>query len=162
MARQTTESSFDELTRGLASGSISRGRALRLMGAALVGGTLGSLGISEVAAAPRGCKRDGKKCKKDKQCCGGNCVNGTCAACPAGRVLLSNGTCALPCGRPGDPLCPACVEHHCEPDPGSEAFCVGARVGPCPPSDCPTGLCPPGGGCSTGQICRDGVCFVAC
>ena len=40
MARGTTESSFDELTRGLASGNITRGKAIRLMGAALVGGTL--------------------------------------------------------------------------------------------------------------------------
>jgi hypothetical protein len=29
------ESFFDDLTRGLASGTLSRGRALRLMGAAL-------------------------------------------------------------------------------------------------------------------------------
>ena len=38
MSPETAELSFDELTRGLASGSISRGKALRLMGAALVGG----------------------------------------------------------------------------------------------------------------------------
>jgi hypothetical protein len=42
MATETTESSFDELTRGLASGTLSRGRALKLMGAALLGGTLAS------------------------------------------------------------------------------------------------------------------------
>ena len=42
MARETTESSFDELAIGLSSGTLSRGKALRLMGAALVGGTLGS------------------------------------------------------------------------------------------------------------------------
>jgi hypothetical protein len=62
VSQQTTNHSFDELTRGLASGSISRGRALRLMGAALVGGTLTSLGLGGVAAAdPPGCKRNGKK-----------------------------------------------------------------------------------------------------
>jgi hypothetical protein len=33
MSPVAREHSFDELTRGLASGSISRGRALRLMGA---------------------------------------------------------------------------------------------------------------------------------
>jgi hypothetical protein len=37
MAREMTESSFDELARGLASGSISQGRALKLIGAALLG-----------------------------------------------------------------------------------------------------------------------------
>jgi hypothetical protein len=71
---------FDELASGLASGSISRGRALRLMGAALVGGTLASLGIGEAAADPPGCKRNGKKCTRDTQCCSGNCEGGTCAA----------------------------------------------------------------------------------
>ena len=80
MSPEARERSFDELARGLASGSISRGRALRLMGAALVGGALGSVGIGEAAAAPIGCKAEGKKCKKNTQCCSGNCAGGTCAA----------------------------------------------------------------------------------
>jgi len=41
------------LARGLADGSITRGKALRLMGAALAGGALGSLGIREAAGDPR-------------------------------------------------------------------------------------------------------------
>jgi hypothetical protein len=62
------ESSLDELARGLASVTLSRAKALRLMGAALVGGTLASLvGIGEAAAAPPGCKRNGKRCEKDEQ-----------------------------------------------------------------------------------------------
>jgi hypothetical protein len=96
MSPVAREHSFDELTRGMASGSISRGKALRLMGAALVGGTLGSLGMREAAADPPGCKRAGKACKKNSQCCSGNCVNaptGTCAACPSGQVLCNNGSC---------------------------------------------------------------------
>jgi hypothetical protein len=40
MARQTTESSFDELTRGLASGGVSRREALKWLGATLLGGAL--------------------------------------------------------------------------------------------------------------------------
>ena len=78
MARGTTESSFDELASGLASGSLTRGKALRLMGAALLGGTLASVGMGEASADPPGCKRNGKKCKKDTQCCSGACVGGTC------------------------------------------------------------------------------------
>jgi hypothetical protein len=39
----TGEHSFDELARELASGTISRRNALRLMGAALVGGALASI-----------------------------------------------------------------------------------------------------------------------
>ena len=40
MARE--DGFFDDLARGLADGSLTRGKALRLMGAALVGGTLAS------------------------------------------------------------------------------------------------------------------------
>ena len=77
MARE--EGFFDELARGLADGSLTRGKALRLMGAALVGGTLGSLGIGEAGADPPGCKRIGKHCTRDPQCCGSLvCVSGTC------------------------------------------------------------------------------------
>jgi hypothetical protein len=77
MARE--EGFFDDLARGLADGSLSRGKALRLMGAALVGGTLGSLGIGEASADRPGCKRLGKNCTRDPQCCGSLlCVSGTC------------------------------------------------------------------------------------
>jgi hypothetical protein len=79
MSPEARERSFDALATGLASGSISRGRALKLIGAALVGSTLASLGIGEAAADPPGCKRTGKVCTKDKVCCSRNCSNGTCA-----------------------------------------------------------------------------------
>src|SRR3954454_9839196 len=48
MARE--DGFFDDLARGLADGSVTRGKALRLMGAALVGGALGSVGIGEAAS----------------------------------------------------------------------------------------------------------------
>ena len=77
MARE--EGFFDELARGLADGTLSRGKALRLMGAALVGGTLASLGIREAAGDPPGCKREGKHCTRTDQCCGSLvCLSGTC------------------------------------------------------------------------------------
>src|SRR5688500_2504247 len=101
MSPEARERSFDELTRGLASGTLSRRRALRLMGAALVGGTLASLGIGEAAADPPGCKRKGKNCKRDTQCCSGVCSNGTCATCPADRVLI-NDTCVKICAGSED------------------------------------------------------------
>lgn len=184
MPPQARDHSFDELTRGLASGSISRGKALRLMGAALVGGALASVGIGEASADD--CKRNGKRCKKDKQCCSGNCEGGTCAdapptcgsinapcngntdccsgrcasgvcaePCPSGRVLLSNGTCALACGSATDPPCPDCSGEgmpSCNPAVAGGAFCSGDRVG----------SCGPGGSCPTGQFCAAGTCFVAC
>ncbi len=44
------ERAFDDLTRALANGRISRGRALRVFGAALVGGVLASVpGIGRLA-----------------------------------------------------------------------------------------------------------------
>jgi len=43
MTEEQRESSFDALAKGMASGSVSRGKALRLMGAALIGGTLAAV-----------------------------------------------------------------------------------------------------------------------
>src|SRR5215218_9172295 len=184
MARE--EGFFDELARGLADGSITRGKALRLMGAALVGGTLGSLGIREASADRPGCKRIGKNCTRTDQCCGslvclsgtcqtptttttetptttttetptttttetptttttpmcipnggtctaggtpccsGNCSNGTCA-CPAGRTLLANGTCALVCTS--NAVCPACgTSQICGQDISGPAICTNDTV----------------------------------
>jgi hypothetical protein len=43
MATQTTQSSLDELAKGLASGTLSRGKAIRWMGGALLGAALASV-----------------------------------------------------------------------------------------------------------------------
>src|SRR5918994_1538693 len=95
MSPEAREHSFDELTRGLASGSISRGKALRLMGAALVGGTLASLGIDgEAGGAPPGCKWEGKNCTRTVQCCGSLvCPSGTCTPCLTTGTCSTNGQC---------------------------------------------------------------------
>ena len=183
MNQQTTNRSFDALTRGLASGSISRGKALKLMGAALVGGTLASVGIGE-ASADELCKPEGKKCRKDKQCCSGDCEGGKCAAactsdggscgsngqccsgrcasgacaeaCPSDRVLLSNGTCVLPCTN-GCPACAGTGFAFCarEIESGTQ-FCSGGIGDSCATTnDCPTGeVCVSGG--------TPGRCLVAC
>ena len=100
MGTGTTERSFDELARGLASGKLSRGKALRLMGAALVGGTLASVpGIALAAPKPR---PDGRKCKANSQCQSGNCSGGTCAA-----ACVSDGD---PCNSPGQCCSAYCSE----------------------------------------------------
>ena len=91
MSPEARERSFDELARGLANGNISRGKALRLMGAALLGSALGSLGIGGVAAADELCKPEGKKCRKNAQCCSGNCSSrGTCVGRGVGCVPLGS------------------------------------------------------------------------
>ena len=159
MSQETSNRTFDDLARGLASDSISRGRALRLMGAAVVGGALASVGIGEAAADPLGCKRNGKKCKRNEQCCSRSCVNGTCAnrptaePCASGRVLLSNGTCAIPCGGPA--ACTACGNRLgavCFGTVSEGSFCGGRVVGKCGPD----------GSCPTGQFCNFDECVVAC
>jgi hypothetical protein len=161
MSPEARDHSFDELTRGLASGSISRGKALRLMGAALVGGALASVGIGEASADD--CKRNGKRCKKDKQCCSGNCEGGTCAAactsnsgsCTSGSECCSgnckSGTCVESCIPPNaitcdgtDPdTCPGGINRGCtcsrEASGGAYCATVGTNT-PCTTScDCPTG-----------------------
>jgi hypothetical protein len=142
--------SLDELAKGLATGTLSRGKALRLMGAALVGGALGSVGIGEAAAAPIGCKRDGKKCKNGNQCCSLNCSGGICVSCPPGQELCNNGSCASTSCSQGhifDPFTCACIPQ-CIPDCPSSCFCIDLADGSdqvC--GDCFTGPCftPPGG-----------------
>ena len=136
MSQDTSNHSFDELTRGLASGSISRGRALRLMGAALVGGTLGSLG--GVAAADDECKPLNKKCRKNHQCCSGNCdtTSRTCACQSNGGPCASNSQCCS--GNCAGGTCAAACLPDCEPCTEGSQCCGGA----CVKFDVqPTGLC---------------------
>src|SRR5215212_430252 len=105
MARE--EGFFDELARGLADGSLTRGKALRLMGAALVGGTLGSLGIGEAGADPPGCKRNGKHCTRNDQCCGNLvCVSGTCQEAQT-TTTPTTSTSTTPMCQPIDGTCSA-------------------------------------------------------
>ena len=114
MSQQTSNHSFDELASGLASGTLSRGKALKLMGAALLGGTLASLGIREAAAAPR------IKCTSDADCPSG----GTCVSKGGNRFCACGfSTCVTKCGKcagfpikdficvnaPGCPATYACV-----------------------------------------------------
>jgi Stigma-specific protein, Stig1 len=130
MARDARAHSLDELAKGLASGTLSRGRALRLLGAALLGGTLGSLGIGEAVAdqdrCPQGQTRCGERCVdlktnerhcgscrnrcgSNQTCCKGRCVNlktnerhcGSCSnRCPEGSECVG-GVCQGSCAQQG-------------------------------------------------------------
>jgi Dictyostelium (slime mold) repeat len=142
---QTTNHSFDELARGLASGSISRGRALRLMGAALVGGVLGSLG--GVAAADEECKPLDKKCRKDAQCCSGKCESRICVpACQVDIECDDGDACTVDSCVDG--MCVhtliecddgnACTEDFCIPEIG----CVSEEIN-----------------CDDGNACTEDFCF---
>jgi hypothetical protein len=190
VSQEPTNRSFDELAKGLATGTLSRGKALRLMGAALVGGTLGSLGMGEAAGDPPGCKRNGKKCKRNTQCCSENCVNGRCACpvgttpcdtqccpegrecvggqcqggCPSGRTLTEGDcNCADFCDAP-DPSLFACQNNPdclCTKTTENTGFCA-KITGPCEPPCSSSSDCPSGWKCQVDSCCATPVCGPPC
>jgi hypothetical protein len=168
MSEGPREGSFDALAKGLASGTISRRKALRLMGTALLGGTLASIpgvawathngtphgggGGSAKGRCPQGTVNCRGQCvilAEDRNNCGGcgvvcpegrTCVGGTC--CPTEQVCGS-GTSAT-CCAPGQPCLPSTT--------GELTCCPEGQV-------CGTGAtatC-----CTDGQICHStgGCCY---
>ena len=111
MNEEHRASSFDELARGLASGSVTRGKALKWMIAALGGGTLASLpGVAWAkSGGDRGkCPYPGQikvcQCPSGQELCGGACVqscgpgyqlNQTCQC----EVIINNVTCVCSTGQ---------------------------------------------------------------
>ena len=176
MARE--ESFFDDLARGLADGSLSRGKALRLMGAALVGGTLGSLGIREASADRPGCKRAGKNCTRDTQCCGTLvCVSGTCQTptttttgtpttttteTPTTTTTETPTTTTTTMCLPNGGTCTAGGTPCCSGNCNSNGFCcesgrVGLSNGTCA-MPCPAGVGCTGAGCGCFATPEGGFC----
>jgi hypothetical protein len=93
MTEEPRESSFDELAKGLASGTLSRRKALRLMGAALVGGVFASVPGGAFAARPVPCAPGVERCGRN--CCPNAdfiCAQGKCA-CPTGTTRIGNTCC---------------------------------------------------------------------
>jgi len=128
---------FDELAVGLSSGTLSRGKALKLMGAALVGSALASIpGIAGAAPKP---KPAGKKCKSDSQCLSGVCVSGVCGGifgchrCPE--------TCACAVSEGGTIECISCPNGPCVFTPASS--CAGCGDDVCVPAFGGGFLCAP-------------------
>ena len=70
--KAVSEQSFDDLAKGLAEGNLSRGRVLRLMGSALLGGVLASVSGVAWAAPPEG---RGRPCPKGEIICGDTCCS---------------------------------------------------------------------------------------
>ena len=183
MATQTTERSLDELAKGLASGTLSRGKAIRWMGGALLGAALAS--FPGVAWA-NDCRRLGRECRRDSQCCSKNCVRWgehKVCGCPEGKTrcnlrcvnLQTNerhcGSCGNRCddGQEcvrgecggGEPICnPPCPE-------GGECVEAGPGVTVCYPICDPP--CTPGTTCFFDQdgtttycVCGQGGCTDDC
>ena len=137
--------SFDELTKGLATGAVSRRKVLKWMGGALVGAAL--------ASVPRVAWADDDRCSEGQTRCGDRCVNlqtnerhcGSCSnRCAWGQECVG-GKCQCPSGAT---LCGgACVSSLC---PQGGAFNT---------STCQCEPCPPGTTiCTSGEVPGLNVC----
>jgi hypothetical protein len=92
----STETSFDDLARGLASGAVSRRQALRLAGAAVVSAALVPLLPGTAEALTR---RQRRRCRKRGGTICGSGRREYC--CPSGTVCGPNRTCPTPECQPG-------------------------------------------------------------
>ena len=155
VSQQTTNQSLDELAKGLASGTLSRGKALRMMGAALVGGALAS--IPGVAWADD-CRRLGRECSRDSQCCSRNCIgqgDDKVCGCPGDQTL-----CKKPRGegrcvnrQTNERHCGECFNRCPEGEQCVDGVCSGGEP-ICTPS-CPTGCFCEDRADGTGTVCID-------
>jgi hypothetical protein len=167
------ERSFDALARGLANGSISRRKALRMLGAALVGSALASIpGMALAQPPPGACKPKGAKCIVNRDCCSQNCFtqNGKLICGPVLGACFNDNDCTSVPGQ--DP----CTKAVCDQATG---VCV-LEPKTCPPSNNPcaartecnpaTGACveipvnagtvcrPAQGGCDLPAVCAGTTC----
>ena len=105
----TEEHSFDELAMAMADGTLSRSRALKLVGAAVLGGALSFFALPADEAEARR-RRRRKRRRRRRRCLtsGANCeavcpggVLRTCARCCTGRCNAVD-RCCRPTGSPCD------------------------------------------------------------
>jgi hypothetical protein len=142
------EYSFDEFAMGLASGNLTRARALKLVTASILGILSGGLlGVSVAEARRRkGHRRKGHRinnpissaCPGRKICPQGFPGTGSTGCCPSGALCCSSGA--------GGGCCPSgngCCVSGGDCCPSSGVCCA---TGGCCPSDFPV--------CFTGNLCR--------
>src|SRR5215217_2891530 len=148
MSQQTTNRSFDELARALANGSLSRGKALRLMGGLLLGSALAS--VPGVAWA------DDDRCPEGQTRCGERCVNlktnerhcGSCSNRCASNQTCCKGRCVNT--QRNERHCGSCGKRCDEGEQCVSGVCQGG---------CPIGTTPCGTQCcQTGETCVNDVC----
>jgi hypothetical protein len=124
----TGTSTFDSAARGLADGSVSRGKALRMLAASLFGGALVAAPAAVAVAAPKpggtGCPKPGEIRVNGKCQC--NTAEGLITCGPSDRCVDPNAcgggqhvdpdTCKCVCDNPGETLCPGtgnCISNAC-------------------------------------------------
>ena len=125
MSPEARERSFDELARGLASGSVSRGRAIKIAGAALLAALFSGSVAAEKASADvdRVCRN--KQVISNKRCGGDIVCSPTNPRCQCTRTV--NGD--VRCVDYTDTLCPATDE--CDRNRDCSRGEVCAKVGAC-------------------------------
>jgi hypothetical protein len=137
--------SFDVLAMGMADGTITRGRALKLMGAVVLGGLGAMVGISAAAGDADARRKKGKHkrrqhTKNATSMCLFSCTSGCCVGndCKAGNTTQFCGT--------GGGACVTCATgESCLNGTNGRRQC-------CPPSRTCGSIC-----CSTGQSCTNPV-----
>jgi hypothetical protein len=152
---QQDQHSFDELAKGLANGSISRSRALKLVGASLLGVLLGGLPLRLAGAQTTNCPYNYAQCGSGRYCCNGSCVdlntsNSNCGycgnACPSGQTCQGGGC----LGEGGCPSGYTSCGGRCTDTRYDNQNC-GRCGNVCPANtSCQNGVCT-GGGCPSGQ-----------
>jgi hypothetical protein len=145
------ELSLDELSKELATGTLSRGKAIRWMGGALLGAALAS--FPGVAWA-NDCRRLGRECRRDSQCCSRNCIrrgDDKVCGCPEGKTRCNDRCVNL---ERNENHCGSCF-NRCEE--GEE--CVDSA---CTPTCAQNGsICSANDQCCSGR-CAGGMCAEPC
>src|SRR5918995_503304 len=152
VSQQTTNRSFDELAKGLATGTLSRGKAIRWMGGALLGAALAS--VPGVAWADD-CRRLGRECRRDSQCCSRNCIrrgDDKVCGCPTGQARCNDRCVNL---KRNERHCGSC-SNRCR----STQTCCKGRCVNLQKNERHCGRC--GHRCAEGQECEGGVCQGGC
>ena len=164
--------SFDDLARGLAEGTISRSRALKLVGTAILGGALGFLALpDEAEARKRRRRRRRRRARGRGRGGGGGCgpghtpcrrPNGNVVCCESNETCSNQG-CIRKCDDPGqctttDPLPHRCAANdncRCFETTEGVNFCIDLREyttcgAQCTSTFDATNGCPPGSNCVAG------------
>jgi hypothetical protein len=128
----TGTSTFDSAARGLADGSVSRGRALRMLAASLFGGALVAAPAAVAVAAPSDNRKPG----------------GT--GCPVAGQIRQGGKCTCPQSTPD--VCGT----------GSNAQCVNRQCGTGSTFNQATCKCEAVNTCGAGEVLCNGNCLQEC
>lgn len=105
--KESGEHSLDGLARGMADGTVTRGRAIKLAGAALVGSALALFGAQGDADAVNRRRRCQRRFGGNGVLCSGRGRTVCCDDRTTGARRCQRGRCSPPCSAdPDHPNCP--------------------------------------------------------